>query len=58
MAEFCIDCWNEMNKTNDKEKDYYTTWGLCEGCGECKTVVILKKKKFSLYKLLTLNYDD
>lgn len=22
MAEFCLECWNELNGTNDSEKEY------------------------------------
>ena len=46
MAEFCIDCWNEINELEDREEDCLMTkteW-LCEECGEYKNVVIARKE--------------
>lgn len=42
MAEFCLDCWNELNGCNSREGDVTLSFGLdfCEGCGEWKPVVI------------------
>ncbi len=46
MAEFCLDCWNKINKSKDDEKKYILSkdLDLCEGCGEWKHVVIRKRK--------------
>ena len=56
MAEFCLDCLNKIEGTNDTEKEYVLTdeLELCENCGEWKRVVIMKRKydymgKFSDY---------
>ena len=45
MAEFCLDCWNKLNETNDSKYMYFFSWGkeLCEGCGEYKRVVIRER---------------
>lgn len=45
MAEFCLECWNELNGT-DKPKSYYILseeLELCEGCGEWKNVIISER---------------
>ena len=47
MAEFCLNCWNEMNETHLTEEDVILTeyLDLCEGCGEFKQVVDGYKKR-------------
>ena len=56
MAEFCIECWNKINKTKISAKECVLSKNLylCEGCGELKVVIIaLTEKKHSfLYNLL------
>lgn len=46
MAEFCLECWNELNGTNDSEKEYIMSkdLDLCEGCGEWKRVIVAERK--------------
>ncbi len=41
MAEFCLECWNRLNKTKKKPEDVTLTryLDLCEGCGEMKQVI-------------------
>ena len=41
MAEFCLDCWNRINGTNDSPEKYIISkdLDLCEGCGEWKPVI-------------------
>jgi hypothetical protein len=34
MAEFCLDCYNKLHKTNLKKKDVALSKDLCEGCGK------------------------
>lgn len=43
MAEFCLECWNWLNRRNDPEKDYIISkdLDLCEGCGEWKHVIVM-----------------
>ena len=45
MAEFCLNCWNRINETDDNEKEYIISkdLALCEGCGELKPVIIMKR---------------
>ena len=41
MAEFCLDCWNRMNRAHWTERDYVLSRerDLCEGCGKfCRVV--------------------
>ena len=54
MAEFCLDCLNRMNQTNDGEKMYVISkhLELCEGCGKLKQVVIMKRQNIFL-RILT-----
>lgn len=50
MAEFCLDCWNRMNETNDPPKKYVISkeLELCEGCGEWKPVIVKMRGGLSL----------
>ena len=48
MAEFCLKCWNELNKEvplREKDviisKDFY----LCEGCAELKNIILVYERK-------------
>lgn len=53
MAEFCIDCFNRINKTNYSK--YTVTLGedFCEGCGVQKPcVMFLKPTLLSILKCL------
>jgi len=42
MAEFCLNCWNELNHIHLTEKDVIMSeeLDLCEGCGEIKTTIV------------------
>ncbi len=48
MAEFCLECWNKINGTNDSERKYVLSKesDLCEGCGEIKPVIIMERKLY------------
>lgn len=41
MAEFCLECWNRINGTNDSPRKYIMSkeLALCEGCGKMKIVI-------------------
>ena len=45
MAEFCLECWNKINETNDSKCRYVMSWGkdLCEECGQYKSVIIVER---------------
>lgn len=45
MAEFCLECWNELNGTDEPESNYILSEDLelCEGCGEWKNVILLER---------------
>lgn len=53
MAEFCLDCWNEINQTNDPTSKYIFSkeLDLCERCGELKYVIITTRKNHYRRKL-------
>ena len=52
MAEFCLECWNKINKTNDPERKYIISeeLDLCEECGQWTNVVIVERKYYYLRK--------
>ncbi len=52
MAEFCVDCWNRINKSNLPPSKYKTTkyLCLCEGCGKYKNVIITEKDNYFSYR--------
>ena len=45
MAEFCLECWNKLNETNDSPWRYVLSWekDLCEGCAEYKRVIVVER---------------
>lgn len=53
MAEFCLECWNEINKHSELLVNYTLSeeLELCEGCGEWKHV-IEPRQNFSLLRKL------
>ncbi len=56
MAEFCLDCWNKMNHTQDTERDWILseTPDLCEGCGQWKPAIVIPRERKLLYDLRCL----
>ena len=56
MAEFCLDCWNLINETNDKPYKYVLSKeeDICEECGYF-TQVVIARRKFYLFQKIT--YD-
>jgi len=50
MAEFCVDCWNELNETNDPSETFILSmdYELCEGCGQWKRTIIAPRKHYFL----------
>lgn len=53
MAEFCLACWNELNETEDPPQRYVFSeeLQLCEGCGEWKHTIVMKRKRYPIAKL-------
>lgn len=51
MAEFCLDCWNQINDTRYTERDLVLSrrQDLCEGCGEYKQVIVRERRLKFLY---------
>lgn len=45
MAEFCVDCWNKINETQDSKWRYILSWqrDYCEECGQYKKVIIAER---------------
>lgn len=57
MSEYCLDCWNELNGTNDPPEKYIISkdYDMCEGCGKWKNVVVRYKRSFPLEVLMKIN---
>ena len=53
MAEFCIDCWLEINEIKDDKRKYILSKDVdfCEGCGKWKPVVVMERKEYYLHIL-------
>ena len=53
MAEFCLECWNKINETNDPKSKYIISkdLDLCEGCGEWTYVIVMERKYYYFRKL-------
>lgn len=56
MAEFCLDCWNELNGTNDPKSKYIISKDLdfCEGCRKWKKVIVMERKYYFIRKFKVL----
>lgn len=56
MAEFCLQCWNEMNETNNTQDDYILSkeLDLCEGCGQWTNVIVARRRFRTLGKISRL----
>lgn len=54
MAEFCLECLNQINDTKDSKWRYVLSWekDLCEECGQYKHVVIVERRWSRLQKNL------
>ncbi len=54
MAEFCLDCWNRINRKKENSIKYVLSkeTELCEGCREYKRVIVRVRKPFILQLLL------
>jgi hypothetical protein len=47
MAEFCLDCFNDLNGTDYSNKEVWLANDFCEGCGKWKPCVLdLKPNPF------------
>lgn len=51
MSEFCLDCWNKLNKKEFTQKDYVLSKepDLCEECGQWKPVIVRARRFPALY---------
>ena len=63
MAEFCLECWNKINGTNDTEKEVVLSKRaeFCEECCGIKKVVIGYKSKMDMREnlyLFSVHMDD
>lgn len=56
VAEFCVECWNKINKQNKPRWAYILSFEfeLCEECGEWKRTVVAERM---LYKVADKIYS-
>ena len=54
MAEFCLQCRNELNNTCDPPEKYIISkeLELCEGCGQYGNVIIAVRKTYCFRRML------
>ena len=52
MADFCLDCFNQINASDYGREDVILEYGLCEGCGQYKKVVVDLVRPFGLFATL------
>lgn len=59
MAEFCLECWEEINPDYEIPANYILSkeLELCEGCGEWKHVLEPKQRFSLLRKLLPFLFE-
>jgi len=55
MAEFCLECWNKLNETNDSKWRYVLSdeKDLCEECGQYKNVIIIERRWSRFQRILS-----
>ena len=52
MAEFCLECYNELNGTHYTKGDVIEALDLCENCGEYKKCIVKFRGKGPLSALI------
>lgn len=59
MAEFCLECWEEINPDDDIPANYTLSeeLELCEGCGEWKHVLEPKQRVSLLRKVFPFLFE-
>ncbi|MDY3618274.1 hypothetical protein [Agathobaculum sp.] len=52
MAEFCLECFNQIEERNYTRKDVKLSFlpDLCEGCGESRRIVVGLKHRRTGYR--------
>ena len=55
MAEFCLECWNRINGTNDPKRKFIMSRfpELCEGCGTWKKTIVSVRISHRMRYLMT-----
>lgn len=55
MAEYCVNCWNKLNRCNVPAHRFILSneLELCEGCGQWTNVIVIERKFLYIHKLRT-----
>ncbi len=53
MSEFCLDCWNKIMQTKDREEKFVLSResDFCRECQQWKPVIIRVRKRYLLTDL-------
>lgn len=57
MAEFCLDCFNEMNGTHYTKSEVWLEEDFCEGCADWRPCVVELRPKPLLLRLVDGVYN-
>ena len=52
MAEFCLKCFNELNRTNYQAGEVWLEEDFCEGCADWRLCVIELRPKPLFWRLV------
>lgn len=52
MAEFCLECFNELNDTHFTKEDVIEAFDFCECCAEYKKCIVKFRGHSPLSKLI------
>ncbi len=58
MSEFCLDCWNKINRTNHPARKYIISkeLDLCEECGKLTHVIVTVRKPLPVKMIQKIFY--
>ena len=57
MAEFCLECFNELNGTHYTKGDVIEAFDFCEGCAEYKKCIVKFRGHGPLRELIRFCVD-
>jgi len=52
MAEFCLKCFNELNRTNYQANEVWLEEDFCESCADWRPCVVDLRPKHFLRRLM------
>lgn len=52
MAEFCVECYNKLNRTNYRKNDVWTEVDFCECCADWKPCIVELRPKPIFWRII------